>query len=173
MSHLPAAPVSTDGLLEYLDCLGFETQTHRHEAVFTVDESQSVRDRMEGGHTKNLFLKDKKGNCFLLTAQEDSVVNLKTLHKLLGGASRFSFAKAELMQEYLGVTPGSVTAFGIINDRQNHVVFAIDQKLMDHEKINCHPLTNEATTTIRRADLMAFAEACGHPPLIVNLDAES
>ncbi len=173
MPDLPNIPVDTDGLLKWLDERGFETQTYHHEAVFTVGESQAMRESMEGGHTKNLFLKDKKDNYFLLTAEEDSEVNLKTLHKLLGGSSRFSFGKPEKMQDYLGVAPGAVTAFGIVNDRGNKVTFAIDERLMRHDMINCHPLTNEATTTIKRSDLIAFAEECGHPPMVVDLDAET
>lgn len=169
---LPDAPLSDDELLTFLDACGFETRTHRHPALFTVEDSQKLRGELEGGHTKNLFLKDRKGNHFLLTAQEDSQVNLKTLHKLLGGSGKFSFGNAEKMQAYLGVTPGAVTALGVINDRENNVRFAIDQRLLEHEKINCHPLTNEATTTLLRDDLLAFARHCQHDPLVVDLDAE-
>ena len=107
-------------------------------------------------------MKDKKSRYFLLTAQEDTEIDLKTLHKLLGAQGRFSFGKADKLLEYLGVTPGAVTAFGIINDRSGDVTFAIDKRLLEHEKINCHPLTNEATTTIARDDLLAFAKTCGH-----------
>ena len=154
---LPAAPLDRDALHAYLDACGFDTKTIDHPALFTVEDSQKLRGEIEGGHTKNLFLKDKKGNYFLLTAQEDTLVNLKTLHKLIGGSSRFSFGSAEKMEEILGVTPGAVTAFGIVND---------------HEKINCHPLVNTATTTIDCPDLLAFAKACGHDPIIVDLAAE-
>ncbi len=158
--------------MAYLDACGIESKTIDHPPLFTVDDSQKLRGNIEGGHTKNLFLKDKKGNFFLLTAQEDTVVNLKTLHKLLGGASRFSFGNAERMEEFLGVTPGAVTAFGIINDRQGAVKFAIDQRLLDHEKINCHPMTNDATTTLLCSDLLSFARACGHDPQIVDLSID-
>ena len=169
---IPTAPVGRESLLEYLETCGFDCVTCDHPPLFTVTDSQKLRGELEGGHTKNLFLKDKKDNYFLLTAQEDSEVNLKTLHKLLGGSSGFSFGKAEKMEEFLGVTPGAVTAFGIINDRDNRVTFAIDQQLMQHEKINCHPLVNTATTTLLRDDLLAFARACHHEPLIVDLTAE-
>lgn len=169
---LPDLPVTRESLLAFLDACGFETETQEHPPLFTVEDSRRLRGELEGGHTKNLFLKDRKGNFFLLTAQEDTSINLKTLHRLLGGASRFSFGNAEKMQELLGVTPGAVTAFGIINDREGKVHFAIDQRLMVHEKINCHPLTNEATTTICGDDLLAFARICGHEPKIVDLEAE-
>mgnify|MGYP000515966730 CR=1 FL=1 len=138
--------------------------THRNDPI--------MRGALEGGHTKNLFLKDKKSNYFLLTAEEDSDVNLKTLHKLLGASGRFSFGKAEMMQDLLGVTPGAVTALGVINDREGRLTFAIDQRLLRHEKINCHPLTNEATTTLLCDDLLSFARACGHDPMIVDLASD-
>lgn len=172
MPALPAAPLKRESLVSYLDACGFDTKTIDHPALFTVDDSQKLRGEIEGGHTKNLFLKDKKGNFFLLTAQEDTSVNLKTLHKLIGGSSRFSFGSAEKMEEILGVTPGAVTAFGIINDRDNALTFAIDKRLLEHQKINCHPLVNTATTTIDCRDLLAFAKACGHDPIIVDLAAE-
>ncbi|MEE9315219.1 MAG: YbaK/EbsC family protein [Rhizobiaceae bacterium] len=169
---LPATPVSSQVLLEFLEACGFETTTITHPPLFTVGESQELRGKIDGGHTKNLFLKDKKSNYFLLTAQEDSVVNLKTLHKLLGGTGRLSFGKPDMMLELLGVSPGAVTALGIINDREGKLSFAIDKRLLEHDKINCHPLTNEATTTIARDDLLAFAKACRHEPRIIDLDEE-
>lgn len=172
MSGLPTVPVTKNDLLDYLNSSGFTCKTHEHPPLFTVEDSQNLRGNIEGGHTKNLFLKDKKGNYFLLTAQEDSTVNLKTLHKLLGGSSRFSFGKADMLEELLGVKPGAVTALGIINDRENKVQFAIDKRLLDHDLINCHPLTNDATTSITTNDLLQFAENCGHKPQIVDLDAE-
>ena len=171
-NSLPSAPVRREALLAYLDQCGFHIETKDHAPLFTVEDSQNLRGEIEGGHTKNLFLKDKKGNYFLLTAEEDSVVNLKTLHKLLGGSSKFSFGKPEALEEFLGVVPGAVTALGIINDREHKVKFAFDQRLMRHDKINCHPLTNDATTTITRDDLIVFAKNCGHDPLIVDLDQE-
>ena len=164
--------MTRNGVLEYFNKCGFLTETIDHPPLFTVGESQELRGELEGGHTKNLFLKDKKGNHFLLTAQEDSVINLKTLHRLLGGTGRLSFGNAEKLQEYLGVTPGAVTALGVINDRQNRVKFVIDQRLLENNKINCHPLSNESTTTLLRDDLLSFARACGHDPQIVDLDAE-
>ena len=167
----PSAPVDEAALLAYLDACGFETTTHRHPPLFTVEDSQQLRGAIDGGHTKNLFLKDKKGNIFLVTAQEDSAVDLKNLHKLLGAQGRFSFGKADLLEECLGVKPGAVTAFGVINDREGRVRFAIDARLLDHDIINCHPLSNEATTAIARDDLLSFAARCGHEPLVVDLSA--
>ena len=169
---LPSRPVDRVTLLTFLDQLGYTTKTTEHAPLFTVEDSQNLRGEIEGGHTKNLFLKDKKGNYFLLTAEEDTQVNLKTLHKLIGGSSRFSFGKPEMLLELLGVTPGAVTAFGIINDAAGHLKFAIDERLLRHDRINCHPLTNDATTTIARDDLLAFARLTGHDPHIVDLSQD-
>ncbi len=171
-AQLPNAPVNRQELLEFLDAAGFVTSTVNHPALFTVEDSQKLRGEISGGHTKNLFLKDKKSNYFLLTAQEDSEVDLKNLHKLLGGSGRFSFGKADMLLELLGVTPGAVTALGIINDREGRVRFAIDQRLLEHDTINCHPLTNEATTNIAREDLLKFAKLCGHEVLVVDLSQD-
>ena len=170
---LPAKPVTREALLEYLKASQFQTVTVDHSPLFTVEDSKELRGELEGGHTKNLFLKDKKSRYFLLTAQEDTQIDLKTLHKSLGAQGRFSFGKPDKLLEYLGVTPGAVTAFGIINDRGGDVTFAIDKRLLEHEKINCHPLVNTATTTITRVDLQAFAKACNHSPMIVNLNPEA
>ena len=148
--------------------LGIETQTVDHEPVFTVAESEKLERNLAGGHTKNLFLKDAKGKQFLVTAESHSQVNLKSLHKILGCA-RLSFGKPELLLEVLGVTPGSVTALALINDRDRQVTFVLDEKLMAFDTINCHPLENTATTNIARDDLLRFIRACGHEPRIVGL----
>lgn len=170
--ELPQTPVTRETLLDFLSQCGFETKTHDHPAFFTVEDGKDFKDGMPGGHTKNLFLKDKKSRYFLLTAQEDTQINLKTLHKLLGGSGRFSFGNADMMVELLGVTPGAVTALGVINDREHSLTFAIDKRLLENEVINCHPLTNEATTAIKRDDLLKFAQLCGHEPLVVDLSEE-
>ena len=171
-SKLPQGRLDREGLLSLLEDLNVKTTTLDHQPLFTVDDSRNVQENLDGGHTKNLFLKDKKGNYFLLTAEQDTQVNLKTLHKLLGGSSRFSFGKPEALLELLGVIPGSVTAFGVVNDRDNRVKFAIDSNLMKHDKINCHPLSNDATTTIDRDDLLEFARLTGHEAQIVDLSEE-
>ncbi|MEM1040754.1 MAG: prolyl-tRNA synthetase associated domain-containing protein [Pseudomonadota bacterium] len=176
MTHfptLPPVPVTPQTLLDYIAACGFDVVTHEHEPLFTVDQSQELRGTMEGGHTKNLFLKDKKGRLFLLTAQESSDINLKTLHKLMGASGRFSFGSAEKMEATLGLKPGAVSALGVINDREQQVTFAIDKSLLAHEKINCHPLRNDATVTLLVSDLLVFAEHCGHKPMIVDLDVET
>lgn len=154
-------------LHDYLRELRVEVTTVEHPPLFTVADSQSLRGEIPGGHTKNLFLKDKKDNFFLVTVEEDAVVDLKSIHQLLGAASRVSFGKPEKLMEYLGVIPGAVTVFGAVNDREHRVEIILDAALMEHDIINAHPLTNEATTSIRRDDLIAFLKATGHEPRIL------
>jgi Ala-tRNA(Pro) deacylase len=159
-----------DELMQYLGDMGIKVSTIRHDAVFTVAEAQNLRGQVSGAHTKNLFLKDKKDNYFLVTVDEDAEVDLKTIHSKIGAASRVSFGKPEKLLEYLGLTPGAVSVFGLINDTQHHVSVVLDEKLMQHEIINAHPLTNEATTSIRREDLLTFLRMTGHEPLILKID---
>lgn len=159
--------LSPKELLDYLQNLGIEVTTMEHPPLFTVADSQGLRGEIPGGHTKNLFLKDKKDNFFLVTVEEDAVVDLKSIHQVIGAASRVSFGKPEKLLEYLGVIPGSVTVFGAINDRDHNVQVVIDADLMKYDVINGHPLTNEATTSIRREDLIAFLKSTGHEPRIL------
>lgn len=164
-----AAAKNPDDLFRFLDGLGIAHRTKHHEPVFTVAESVALRDAIPGGHTKNLFLKDKKDQYFLLTVEENATVDLKTVHQLVGGASKFSFGKPEKLMEYLGVIPGAVTAFGVINDTANNVTIVLDEELMKNEIINCHPLSNDATTSISRDDLIRFVEATGHKANILKV----
>lgn len=167
----PSMPKTPDELFAFLADLDIAVKTVNHPPLFTVADSQSLRGEIDGGHTKNLFLKDKKDNFFLLTVEEDAVVDLKSIHGLIGAAGRVSFGKPERLMELLGVTPGSVTVFGAINDTEGRVKIILDEKLMEHDLINVHPLTNEATTTIARDDLMRFLKATGHQPSILKLSA--
>jgi Ala-tRNA(Pro) deacylase len=164
-----AVAKNRDDLFRFLDELGISHQTKDHAPVFTVAESVALRDEIPGGHTKNLFLKDKKDQYFLLTVEENAAVDLKTVHTLVGGASKFSFGKPEKLQEYLGVIPGAVTAFGIINDTENNVTIVLDEELMKNDIINCHPLANDATTSIGREDLIRFVEATGHKANVLKV----
>ncbi|CDX38238.1 hypothetical protein MPLSOD_320057 [Mesorhizobium sp. SOD10] len=132
-------------------------------------QSRRLRGEIPGGHTKNLFLKDKKDNYFLVTVGEDAAVDLKQIHHLIGAASRVSFGKPEMLMELLGVIPGAVTVFGLINDTEGRVKVVLDEALMSHDIINGHPLTNEATTSITAADLIRFVKATGHDPVILKV----
>lgn len=174
MTEPLSTPVSTQpktaqDLFRFLDDLGISHTTKHHSPVFTVSESESLRDEIPGGHTKNLFVKDKKDRFFVLTVEERAVVDLKTVHKVIGAASRVSFGSADKMMEYLGVIPGSVTVFGAFNDTGVNVTFVLDEDLMRHTIINGHPLSNDATTSIGRDDLIRFLKATGHEPLVLKV----
>ena len=152
-------------LFAFLDRLGIVHATVTHAPLFTLEQSQALRGTIPGGHTKNLFLKDKKDAVFLVVAPEDARVDLKTLHHRLG-AGRFSFGSAALLEELLGVSPGAVTAFGAINDTSARVNVVLDAGLMHQPTINCHPLVNTMTTSVARDDLVKFLQATGHVPRI-------
>jgi Ala-tRNA(Pro) deacylase len=155
-----------DELFAALTRLGIAHTSVHHPPLFTVEQSRALRGTIAGGHTKNLFLKDKKGALYLVTALEDAAIELKSLHRLLGASGRFSFGSAELLRDTLGVEPGAVTPFGAINDRDRRVVVVLDQALMAHGTINAHPLVNTMTTSIARHDLVKFLAETGHPPRI-------
>ena len=162
-------PATPDDLFAFFAKLGIAVTTVEHPPLFTVEDSKALRGQIAGGHTKNLFLKDRKDACFLVTVEEAAVVDLKTIHNLIGASGRVSFGKPDLLMELLGVLPGAVTVFGAINDSQGRVKIVLDEGLMREETINAHPLTNEATTSIRRDDLLAFLEATGHRPHILKV----
>lgn len=164
-------PASPEDLFAFLDRLGVAHATVGHPPLFTVAESRALRGTIPGGHTKNLLLKDKKDAVFLIVADEEATIDLKGLHRLLGASGRLSFAAADLMAELLGVAPGSVTAFGVMNDTGKRVDVILDAELMRHRTVNCHPLVNTMTTSIASADLCRFLEATGHPPRILAVSS--
>lgn len=162
-------PKTSDELFEYLNRLDIQVKTIFHEPLYTVADQQKLRGPLGGGYTKNLFIKDKKDNFFLLTVEQDAVVDLKTIHHIIGAESKVSFGKPEAMLALLGVTPGAVTAFAPINDTGNKVRVFLDADLMKHSHINCHPLINTATTSIAALDLLKFLDATGHRAHVLNL----
>jgi len=164
-------PKTEAELFAFLAELGIAVETRRHPPLFTVADSQALRGEIAGGHTKNLFLKDKKDNVFLVSVGEEAEVDLKQIHHLIGASGRVSFGRPELLLELLGVVPGAVTVFGLINDTTRRVKVVLDQALMAHAVINAHPLTNEATTSIAAADLIKFVEATGHDAVILKVSA--
>ncbi len=163
MSHSPREP-----LMQRLAGLGIAVTTVEHAPVHTVEDSGELYERIPGGHTKNLFLKDARGGLFLIVAHHATRIDLKRLPPVIGSA-RLSFGRTELLQEVLGVKPGSVTAFALINDSDRKVEVVFDQNLMAFETINLHPMENSATTSIARDDLLRFIRATGHTPRIVAL----
>lgn len=156
-------------LFATFDRLGIAHQTTEHPATFTVAESAAIKAAIPGAHSKNLFLKDKKGHIFLITAKDHTPIDLKRAHDTIGGRGRLSFGSAELLRECLGVEPGSVTPFGVINDIDHKVTVILDAELMRHERVNFHPLVNTMTTGLDRDDLLKFLRASGHEPQILAL----
>jgi Ala-tRNA(Pro) deacylase len=165
-------PASPTDLFAFLDQLGINHRTVEHEALFTVEQSRALRGQIPGGHTKNLFLRDKKGALYLVVALEDAKIALGSLHRLLGAAGRFSFGSAELMREAIGVEPGSVTPFAAINDTSGRVTVVLDDAMLRHGMLNYHPLSNTMTTSIARDDLLKFLRATGHEPRIERVSGE-
>jgi Ala-tRNA(Pro) deacylase len=162
-------PITKDQLLARLEAMGIAVRTYAHPAVFTVEEAQLHTRHLPGGHCKNLFLKDKKDRLWLVTCLDEQRVDLNRLSRLLG-AARFSFGKADLLAEVLGVPPGSVTPLALVNDTDQRVTAVVDTKLLAHELVNCHPLANDATATLTSADLLRFIRATGHEPVLTDLD---
>jgi Ala-tRNA(Pro) deacylase len=159
-------PASRADLFQRFQNLGIETKTHDHAPVFTVEEARKVHDQMPGGHCKNLFCKDEKGVLWLIVALEDAVINLKAAPAKIG-SKRLTFGKPELLMEVLGVEPGSVTPFGLINDTTQRTNVILDEAMMRQSLLNFHPLKNDATTAIAGADLIRFITSCGHVPRVV------
>jgi Ala-tRNA(Pro) deacylase len=157
-------------LFARLRALNINTATVEHPPLFTVEQSKTLRGDIPGAHTKNLFLKCKKGTLWLVVATESTPIELKTLHKRLG-CGKLSFGSADLLREVLGVEPGSVTPFAVINDNGGRVAVVLDQNLMAYDRLNFHPLVNTATTGISRDGLLAFLADCRHPPRILVVSA--
>lgn len=161
-------PTSPEALLGRLDALGIAYRNVTHPPVFTVEEAKALRGELPGCHIKNLFLRNKKGGMWLVTCLEDRAVDLKTLGERLD-AGRFSFGSAERLMTHLGVRPGAVTPFAVINDEAGAVTMVLDSAVMAGGPVNCHPLVNTMTTALAPADLVRFLEAAEHAPLMLAL----
>jgi Ala-tRNA(Pro) deacylase len=159
-------PTTPAELFAFLDRLDIPHTTVSHPPLFTVEQSRSLRGKVPGGHTKNLFLKDKRGMFFLVVALEDAAIDLKGLHRRLGATGRFSFGSADALRDMLGVEPGSVTPFAAINDTSRRITVVLDAAMLAHETLNYHPLVNTMTTSISRRGLVKFLDSCGHAPRI-------
>ena len=159
-------PATSADLFALLDRLGVAHTTVSHPPLFTVEQSQGLRGTIPGGHTKNLFLKDKRGAYFLVVALEDAEIELKSLHRRLGATGRFSFGSADALRDLLGVEPGSVTPFAALNDHSVRVTVVLDAAMLEHAILNYHPLVNTMTTSITRDGLLKFLDSCGHAPRI-------
>ena len=161
-----------DDLFAFLDKHQISHQTLEHHAAPTVEQAKVNRGNLPGGHAKNLFLKCKKGTLWLIVAQEDTPIRLNHLHKLLG-CGRLSFGSADLMRDILGITPGSVTPFALLNKQAKGVNLVLDEQLLQEHLLNFHPLDNTATTTISPKDLLKFVKECGFDPKIMALPLNS
>ena len=167
---MTGAMMGKDDLMAFLAANGVDQTTHEHPAVFTVDEGEAIKVAIPGAHTKNLFLKDARGQLWLISAEDHAQIDLKRLHTVIGSA-RLSFGSAELMTETLGVAPGSVTAFGLVNDASRRVRFVLDRTLAEAEAVNFHPLTNTATTIVSAEGFRRFLLALEITPLVVDFAA--
>jgi len=162
-----------DQLFAELDRLGIPHATITHPPVFTVEEAKQVRGKIVGGHTKNLFLKDKKDRLFLAVTLEDVPVDLKVLGQMLGASGRLSFASPELLRAHLGVEPGSVTPLSVINDTEHMVTPVLDETMLAVTPLNFHPLENTATTAISSTDLLKFVAGQGHTAVLLRFPRRS
>lgn len=156
-------------LFALLDRLGVAHSTLEHPAVFHVGEGEEIKASLPGGHSKNLFLKDAKDRLWLVSARQDTRVDLKALPAVIGSA-KLSFGKPELMAEALGVTPGSVTAFALMNDPEKRVTFVLDKALLETEPLNFHPLVNTATTAVSAEGFLTFLRALEREPIVVDFE---
>jgi Ala-tRNA(Pro) deacylase len=159
------------GLLAFFAENGLAHTTYDHSPIFTVDEGRHLKVDMPGSHSKNLFLEDKSGRLVLVSAHIHTNIRINGLHRRLG-LQRMSFGSPERMFEALGVTPGSVTAFGLLNDNAGKVMFVLDEALMDQGPVNFHPLLNDATTAMEIHDFLRFLKLTGHDPVRLRFDAQ-
>lgn len=157
-------------IYQVLDQLGIEYVRHNHPAVFTVAESKKIGFRSEkGGDTKNLFLRNKKGDVhYLVSIGHNKKADLADLRKKLG-ESKLSFASPERLMAKLGLTPGSVSLLGLINNAEHDVIVILDKELWGNPVICCHPNVNTATLEIKREDLQKFFEHCGNEVRVLAL----
>ena len=160
--------LSPQQLFDHLAQLGIAQRTVEHPPVFTVEQAKALRGDLPGHHVKNLFLRNKKEEMWLVVALEDRAIDLKRLGEKLG-AGRLSFGSPERLARYLGVEPGSVTPFAVINDTGHKVTLVLDHGLKAEGLVNAHPLTNTMTSALSLADLLRFFEATGHRPTWLEL----
>ena len=159
-------------LFELLSIKNKDFQIHDHDPLFTVEDSENLRGEIKGAHTKNLFLKNKKNNFFLFSCDENAQVNLKKFSKSING-NNLSFAKEEYLVKYLGIKPGSVSPFALLNDTKNEVIFYLDEKLAKSEKINFHPLINTTTISLKTMDFLSFMQVNNKKVNIFSLESYS
>lgn len=163
------AMARAEDVLSRLAVLGIEVSTHHHPPLFTVEQSKELRGDLPGGHCKNLFLRDRKQKMWLVVCREDLRIDLKALGQVIGG-DRLSFGSADRLMRVLGVIPGAVSPFALINDTENQVSVILDKGMMALSPLNYHPISNEMTTAIQPEGLLDFIRACGHEPRVMDLE---
>ena len=161
-------PTTPEALMKVLDDSGIDYSLHEHPPLRTVEDSKAFRGDMQGTHVKNLYLRDRKKKNFLLVAQEDRAVDLKSLPEMIG-SDRLSFGSADRLFEFLGVRPGAVSPFTLINDTERRVSLALDAGLMQAERLYFHPLVNDLTLGVSVDGLNRFLEISGHQPRMISL----
>ena len=166
----PTPAFDRETLTVWLTANGVDHVTHDHPAVFRVEEGLDLKADLPGAHTKNLFLKDHKGRLWLISARQDTVIDLKRAPALIG-SDRLSFGNETLMWETLGVRPGSVTALGLINDTDRRVTFVLDRRLWEADIVNFHPLTNTATTALDQTAFRRVLALLEREPIVVDFGA--
>lgn len=165
--------MTSDELLSFLRNHGIPANTFDHAPVHTVEESQSLRGDIPGIHTKNLVLRDNKRNLYLIVTGEETKIDLKSLAPKIGAIGKLSFASAEILNDVLGIQPGSVSLLALINDQNKKITIVLDEALLTHNPINCHPLTNTRTTSLSKDDIETFLSVTGHAPRYISLAGES
>ena len=165
-----SVPATRAELFAFLDAHGVDHHTTAHARVFRVEEGHALKADLPGGHTKNLFLKDAKGQLWLISALGETAINLKRAAPAMG-AARLSFGSPERLWDALGVRPGSVTALALVNDPEHKVRFVLHAALLACDPLNFHPLSNDATTRVSRAGLLRFLQALGRTPQVVDFSA--
>jgi len=163
----------SDRLLAYLKENDIDARTFQHPPVHTVEESKALRGDIPGIHTKNLFLRDGKKNYFLFVTDEDASTNLKQLSKLIGARGGLSFGSPEALMELMGIRPGAVSVLALVNDKDGRVNLFVDRKLADATAINCHPLSNERTTSLSQSAFAKFLSSVGRELKYVDLDSDA
>ena len=160
-------PTTPESLIDKLESLNVVFTSHHHPPLRTVEDSKKYRDNMSGTHVKNLYLRDKKKRNYLIVAEEDRVIDLKSLHAIIG-SDRLSFGSADRLFEMLGVRPGAVSPFTLINDPEHQVSLSIDAELMMAERLYFHPLVNDMTLGVTPEGLSRFLAATGHQAQLIN-----
>ncbi len=160
-------PTTPESLIGQLKLLNVAFTTHHHPPLRTVEDSKGYRDNMPGTHVKNLYLRDKKKHNYLIVAEEDRTIDLKSLHTIIG-SDRLSFGSVERLFEVLGVRPGAVSPFTLVNDPEHRVCLCIDIKLMKAKRLYFHPLVNDITIGLTPDGLSRFLEDTGHRPQLIN-----